>query len=565
MQRTLGETRASRRDERTSPQVNGSQHHTSTTNGGPDEIELDALVVGAGFAGCYLLHQLRKENFSVKVVEAGTGLGGIWHWNSYPGARVDSQYPIYAYSLPEVYKEWTWTEQYPGSAELRAYFQHADEQLDISKDVIFGTKVVAAKFDADQDKWHIECDTGLRVTARFFLCCIGFAAKRHFPDWPGLDTYRGTICHSSFWPAEGMDVRGKKVAVVGTGATGIQIAQETAREVAHLTVLQRTPNLCCPMRQAKVTPEQALADLKDLPGTMERRLTIYSGFLYETQRGINTFDHTPEEREAFYQRLWDMGGFRMLANNYGDMMRDPVANREAYNFWAKQTRARISDPVKRDILAPLEAPHPFAGKRISLEQDFYEQMDKPHVNLINMRQNPVSRVVPEGIITADGQLHEFDVIAIATGFDSFTGGLKDINPIGLDGVELRTKWATGTYTAYGMTVSGFPNFFFLYGPQAPTAYANGPSITEPQGDWCVDVMKRMRDAGKTRINATVEAEQEWKKEVNYLHSFTLRDKTDGWYMGKHSEWLSVDLRSSRCSVESRSSCLLSIWCQYSKC
>ena len=163
---------------------------------------------------------------------------------------------------------------------MRAYFQHADERLDLSKDVIFGNKVIAAKFDADEDRWHIECDTGLRVTARFFLCCIGFAAKRHFPDWPGLDSYKGTICHSSFWPAEGMDVRGKKVAVIGTGATGIQIAQETAREAAQLTVYQRTPNLCCPMRQAKVTPEQALSDLKDLPGTLERRLTLYSGFLY---------------------------------------------------------------------------------------------------------------------------------------------------------------------------------------------------------------------------------------------------------------------------------------------
>ena len=532
MQRSLGETRATRQNDEVT--VNG---HTNGVNGDShasfetQNLVLDVCVVGAGFSGCYLLHLLRKEGFSVKVVEAGTGLGGIWHWNSYPGARVDSQYPIYQYSLPQVYKDWKWSEEYPGSSELRAYFNHVDKQLDLSKDVIFGTKVIGAKFDGSEDKWIIDCDTGARITARFFICCTGFAAKRHFPDWPGLESFDGTICHSSFWPEEGMDVRGKRVAVVGTGATGIQIAQTTARDAAQLTVFQRTPNLCCPMRQAKVSPERAEKDLATLGDTLKNRLSTFAGFLYERQT-INTFDHTPEEREAFFEGLWNLGGFRMLANNYGDMLSDRKANREAYDFWAKKTRARISDPEKRDILAPLEPPHPFGGKRLSLEQDFYEQMDKPHVKIVNIRQNPVSRVTSSGIVTDDGKLHEFDVIAIATGFDSFTGGLKDMNLMGLNNQRLVDKWQKGTWTAYGITVSGFPNFFFLYGPQAPTAYANGPSITEPQAEWCVDVIKRMRDMGKTRINATEEAEQEWRKEVFRLHEFTLRNEVEGsWYMG----------------------------------
>ena len=532
MQRTLGETRRTRQNDEVI--VNG---HTNGINGESNQTteaqtyELDALVVGAGFSGCYLLHLLRKEGFSVKVVEAGTGLGGIWHWNSYPGARVDSQYPIYQYSLPEVYTDWTWSEEYPGSEELRAYFNHCDKQLDLSKDVIFGTKVVGARFDGTQNKWTIDCDTGTRITARFFLCCAGFAAKRHFPDWPGLESYEGTICHSSFWPEEGMDVRGKRVAVVGTGATGVQIAQTTARDAAQLTVFQRTPNLCCPMRQAKVSPEQAQKDLVSLPDTLKNRLSTFAGFLYERQT-VNTFDHTAEEREQFFEKLWQMGGFRMLANNYSDMLSDRKANQEAYDFWAKKTRERISDPEKRDILAPLEAPHPFGGKRLSLEQDFYEQMDKPHVKIVDIKQNPVSHVRSRSIVTSDGQEHEFDVIAIATGFDSFTGGLKDMNIVGLDDQKLVDKWKMGTWTAYGITVSGFPNFFFLYGPQAPTAYANGPSITEPQAEWCVDVMKRMRADSKSRINATEEAEQYWRKEVFRLHEFTLRNEvTTSWYMG----------------------------------
>ena len=284
------------------------------------------------------------------------------------------------------------------------------------------------------------------------------------------------------------------------------------------------------MRQAQIDPAQVATDIANLPATFAARDKTYAGFLYETQKDIKTFDHSTDEQEAFLQKLWDMGGFRLLANNYGDMLSDAKANRVVYDFWAKKIRERITDPVKRDILAPLEPPHPFGGKRLSLEQDFYEQMNKETVEIVDLKATGISKVVPEGIVTSDGKVREFDVIAIATGFDSFTGGLKDINPIGLGGQELREKWKDGTWTAYGLTVSGFPNFFFLYGPQAPTAYANGPSITEPQGEWCVDVMRRMREAGKTRIDGTDEAEKEWKKEIYRLHSFTLRNDVDSWYM-----------------------------------
>lgn len=444
---------------------------------------------------------------------------------------MDSQYPIYALSIPEVYKGFRWTEEYPGHEELRDYFAHVDNVLHISKDTIFGQRVTQANFDASQNKWLVRCESGLQISTRFFLPCMGFAARRHFPDWPGLNDFNGTICHSSFWPKEGIDVRGKRIAVVGTGATGIQIAQTTARDCDHLTVFQRTPNLCLPMRQTKISPERAEKDMADLPEILNKRYDLYAGFLYQSQP-IKTFDHSAEEREAFLQNLWDIGGFRMLANNYSDMLADRTANLEAYNFWVKRTRARISDPTKRELLAPETPPHPFGGKRMSLEQDFYEQMDKPHVDIVNVRENPVDHVLSEGIVTADGKLRKFDVIAIATGFDSFTGGLKDINITGLNDTKLNDKWERGTYTYLGMTVADFPNFFFLYGPQAPTAYANGPSITEPQGEWVTDVLKRLRAADKTRINATKEAELDWKGQVNTLHKRTLRNEVDSWYMGK---------------------------------
>jgi cation diffusion facilitator CzcD-associated flavoprotein CzcO len=576
MQRSLGQTRIT---SETNGHADGTDGSHSTQSG--QTYDLDALVVGAGFSGCYLLHLLRKEGFNTKIVEAGTGLGGIWHWNSYPGARVDSQYPIYQYSLPEIYKDWVWSEAYPGSAELREYFRHVDRQLDLSRDVIYGTKVVGARWDEESDKWVISCDNGAQITTRFFLPCAGFAAKRHFPEWPGLEdgTFKGTICHSSFWPEHGMDVKGKRVAVVGTGATGVQIAQTVARECAQLTVFQRTPNMCCPMKQARLTPDEIAKDLPGMDEQMVKRYTTFAGFLYEPQRHLKTFDHTPEEREMHFQKLWDMGGFRLLANNYGDMLSDVKANREAYNFWVKKIRERIPDQKKKDILAPLEPPHPFGGKRLSLEQDFYEQMSKDHVEIVDIKATPVTRVTENAIVTEDGKEREFDIIAIATGFDSFTGGLKDMNLQGMGGEVLNEKWKMGTWTAYGMTVHQFPNLFFLYGPQAPTAYANGPSITEPQARWVLKVMKLMRGDSResigfslvkpvpnenkpeaatngttsgdavsggsvadgesttkwdhTRLNAKRSVEEMWRQRVHDLHTLTLRNDVDSWYMGSN--------------------------------
>ncbi|EMC93437.1 hypothetical protein BAUCODRAFT_240427 [Baudoinia panamericana UAMH 10762] len=493
-------------------------------------LELDALIVGAGFAGVYLLHRLRQEGFNVKIAEAGTGLGGIWHWNSYPGARVDSQYPVYAYGIPQVYETWAWSEQYPGEKELKRYFQHVDNVLDISKDVLFEHTVVAAGFDPSVRKWNIVCGNGTRFTARFFLACLGFAAKRYFPDRPGVDEYKGYICHSSFWPTGGVDVKGKRAAVVGTGATGIQIAQEMAREAEHLTCFVRTPNICIPMNQGPVDPEQAKKDLESLHGRLNAdRYDNVAGFLYANPtKGV--FDDPPDVREAVFEEAWRLGGFRILFS-YTDLLTDQKANDKVYEFWAKKRRAQMKDPVKRDILAPEIQPHAFGGKRPSLEQDYYEQMDKPHITLVNAKQNPITHFVENGIVTEDGTLYEVDVVALATGFDSVTGGLKDLDLVGLNGERLADKWEMGTYTYLGMTTANFPNFLYTYGPQSPTAYANGPTIVEKQDEWIVTVLKKMREEGKTMINPTQNAEMEWKETINSLHKLSLRDKTEGWYMG----------------------------------
>jgi len=324
MQRNIGKTPPAHNA------ANGFNGHTNDQP--PKHVELDACIVGAGFAGVYLLHRLRQEGFNVKIVEAGTALGGIWHWNSYPGARVDSNYPVYALSIPEVYETWRWSEKFPGEKELKRYFQHVDKVLSISKDVFFEHRVVAARFDGDGDKWHIECENGTSITARFFICCLGFAARRYFPDWPGLEDFQGYMCHSSFWPAEGVDYKGKRVAVVGTGATGIQIAQEMAKEAAHLTCFVRTPNLCLPMNQGPVDPDQAIKDQDRIQDLLQKsRYDNIAGFLYPNPTR-NLFDDSPEEREKILDGAWQRGGFEFLFM-YADLLTSQEANDEIYKFW----------------------------------------------------------------------------------------------------------------------------------------------------------------------------------------------------------------------------------------
>lgn len=309
MQRDVGENHDTANRDTNASTTNGVSHDLQplVTDGHPAE-ELDIVIVGAGFAGCYLLYKLRQRGFKAKMIDSASDLGGVWYWNSYPGARVDSQYPIYAYSLPEVYEDWNWSSHYPDHVELREYFAHVDKKLQIKKDTIFNSKVISAEYDEQRDQWRVTCDTGQTFRANHFIGSTGFAAKRHFPDWEGLDSFRGVINHSSFWPHEGVDVRGKNCAVIGTGATGIQITQEWAREIGEqgdLKMFQRTPNMACPMRQIFLTPEQQENDKKNYPELFKERWNNYNGFLYQPRPEL-MFDQTPEERQELFEMLWNM-------------------------------------------------------------------------------------------------------------------------------------------------------------------------------------------------------------------------------------------------------------------
>jgi cation diffusion facilitator CzcD-associated flavoprotein CzcO len=316
--------------------------------------------------------------------------------------------------------------------------------------------VVGAHFDKPSGRWITRTEDGRSAKSKYLLLALGFAAKRHFPDWPGLDQFKGELHHSSFWPDAGVDVKGKRVGIIGTGSTGIQITQETSKEAASVTNFVRTPNLCLPMQQQDITKEeQDKRKQGDYQEFFRNRLNTFAGFQYDFVQK-NTMDDSPEEREAFYEKLFEAGGFEYWLANYQDLLFDSEANRQAYDFWAKKTRARITDPVKREILAPLEPPHAFGTKRPSLEQNYYEMLDRPENHVVDVNKTPIEKIVEKGIVTSDGKLHEFDVIALATGFDSVTGGMKNMGLKDVDGVLLADKWKAGTFSYLGMTCSGFP-------------------------------------------------------------------------------------------------------------
>jgi cation diffusion facilitator CzcD-associated flavoprotein CzcO len=500
---------------------------------GAEDETVDVLIVGAGFSGLYLLDRLRTRGFKVRVVEGGSGLGGIWYWNCYPGARVDSPCWVYQFSREELWREWNWSEVYPGFEEMRAYFAFVDRKLGLSRDIRFDTWVRAAKFDEARREWRIQVagreTENIELRARFLLLCIGFAAKPYFAPIEGIDSFRGICHHTALWPQEGVDFHGKRVGIIGTGASGIQVAQEAAREAAHLTVFQRTPNLSLPMNQ-KTLDAAANQRLKEsYPEVFRKRAESFGGFDYDVDPK-SAFAVSPEERMANYEALWALGGFKFWLGNYQDMLLDDAANRTAYEFWRDKVRARIKDPAVAEKLAPTEPPHPFGVKRPSLEQWFFDIFNKDHVELVDLKQSPIKRVTPTGVQTRDGE-YSLDVLVMATGFDAVTGGLININIRGTDGATLREKWTKGVRTYQGLANAGFPNLMVTYGPQAPTAFCNGPSSAEYQGDFIVECLEYLRARGLTRMEATREAEEAWRNQCVDLAQATLFPKADSWYMG----------------------------------
>lgn len=442
-----------------------------------DTTELDALVVGAGFGGVYSLYKLRSEGYSVKIFEAGSDFGGIWYWNRYPGARVDSDLPMYEYRMESLWKDWKgWTQRFPEGQEIRNYFDYVDTKLDIKRDVQFNTRVIAAEFDKQANRWIVSTEAGAVVRPKFLVLCTGIGAKPYTPNFKGLANFKGAQYHAATWPTEHIDLTGKRVGIVGTGATGVQIIQEIGPVVGDLTVFQRTPNLALPMGQYTITPE-AHQKLKDeiYPMAFRRRTQTFAGFHFDFTTRKAT-EASEEEREFFYQDIWARGGFNFWVGTYFDVLTDQAINDEAYAFWRKKVVARIVDPKMQELLAPTVSPHPFGTKRPSLESTYYEVFNQPNISIVDVNKSPIAEITAKGLRTEDGVEHCFDVLILATGYDAMTGGLTQIDIKGIDGVTLKEKWAPGVASYLGCAINGFPNLFYMYGPQGPSVFSNGPSI-----------------------------------------------------------------------------------------
>ncbi|MDY7103181.1 MAG: NAD(P)/FAD-dependent oxidoreductase [Actinomycetota bacterium] len=506
--------------------------------GGTGARRYDVVVVGAGFNGLYQLWRLRGDGFSVRLVEASGGLGGVWQSNRYPGARVDSHVPNYEYSLEQVWRDWTWTERFPGRDELVAYFDHVDRVLDLSPDIDLRTRITAARYDTDTRRWAVTAVTPegpVAYDCRYLVMCTGFGSKPYVPDLDGLDDFAGPAHHTAQWPEDGVSFAGRRVGVIGTGASGVQVVQEAARDARHLTVFQRSPVTALPMEQRRLDPDEQAAAKATYPEIFRARNAPPGSFADVARIDIGALEVSDDERRRVFEEAWAKGGFHFWVGTFRDILLDEKANRTAYDFWRDKVRARVDDPVTARLLAPDEPPYPFGTKRPSLEQGYYECFNQPNVDLVDLRAEPIERVLPTGLRLAagDGAGREIDldVLVLATGFDANTGGLTAIDLRAPDGRSLAEVWADGVDTHLGMAVPGFPNLLMLYGPQSPTAFCNGPVCAELQGDWVADLLGHLRERGLTEIDSSPDAARSWSDHLAEFADSTLFGRADSWYMG----------------------------------
>lgn len=488
------------------------------------ENPYDVIIVGAGFGGCYLLNEVRKAGFKVILLEEASDIGGVWYWNTYDGARTDSCVPLYEYSDPEIWNDWKWTEKYPHVAEIQDYFHHVDSKLHLKRDIKLDSRVEKAQFNENSGTWTVSTSAE-SFEARFFILATGFASKPLFPEVKGLETFKAQA-HTSKWPRDGFNFKGKRVGIIGNGASGIQVIQEIAKDVDHMSVFQRTPTYALPMRQEKLDKGQKLQN-KEI---FEHRNTTFGGLErdFNPQSALEVSD---EERERFFEQIWTEGGPAFWLYTYRDILTDPIASEHAYNFWRKKVIQRIERPHVAEILAPERALYHFGTKRATLEQTYYEVYNRSNVSLIDLRSNPIKEVVPEGIITADATLHALDILVLATGFDSVTGGILAIDIRGKDEQRLEDKWSNGVQTHLGLGTEGFPNLIFLYGPQAPTSFCNGPTCAEVQGNWITQTLELIREKKISQFEVMKEAEAAWTSQVEAIGNATLLPQTRSEYMG----------------------------------
>jgi cyclohexanone monooxygenase len=492
-----------------------------------NDTTLDAVVIGAGFGGLYMLYRLRELGFRVHAYEAAGGVGGTWFWNRYPGARCDVESVDYSYSFSqELEQEWTWTERYAAQPEILAYLNFVADRLDLRPDITFDTRVEAARFVEEADRWELSTDVGEVVTATFCVMATGCLSRTKLPEIEGVDTFARPTLHTGLWPHEPVDFSGKRVGIIGTGSSAIQSIPHIAGQAAHLVVFQRTPNFCVPAWNRPLEPEYVAAVKADYPERRELCRRSHAGFpvppTIEAARAA-----TVEERAERFEERWEDGGLRFLAS-YVDLLTDPDANETASEFLRQKIRDRVADPTTAAMLSPVD--YPCGAKRLCVDIGYFETFNRSNVTLVDLRDSPIERITPTSVVTSE-RSYELDALVFATGFDAMTGALSQIVITGIGGQTLAVKWRDGPRAHLGLAAAGFPNLFIVTGPGSPSVLSNMVVSIEQHVDWIADCMVHMRQLSRTRIEPEIDAEDAWVALVAELADFTLFPKANSWYRG----------------------------------
>jgi cation diffusion facilitator CzcD-associated flavoprotein CzcO len=501
---------------------------SSHQDASPTDVE--AVIIGAGFSGLYMLHKLRNQmGMTARVFEAGGGVGGTWYWNRYPGARSDSDSYIYGFTFDrDLWREWEWSERYPEQHEIRAYLEHVAQRFDLNRDITFDTRVTGATFDEASNTWTVTTDTGETVSSRFVVTAVGALSSSNTPPFPNIDTFQGDSYHTGQWPHEGVDFTGKRVGIIGTGASAVQAIPLIAKEASELTVFQRTANYVLPANNGPVPDEVKQARLEDYEGIRERIQNSVFGFeLTLLEKGA--LESTDEEIYETLKPRWDSGGFGIWLGSYVDIFFNDEANAKIRKFLHERIAEKVEDPKTAELLTPTA--YPFGVKRVPLDSGYFETFNEPHVHLVDVRSNPIAEITPAGVKLQDGTEYQFDAIVYATGFDAMTGPLNKIDIRGRGGQLLRDKWDEGPRTYLGLTSAGFPNLFTITGPQSPSVLSNMPVSIEQHVDLVGRIIGEVRERGADTIEPTQEAEDAWVVHNAELVKPTLFETADTWYMG----------------------------------
>ena len=490
----------------------------------------DAVVIGAGFAGMYMLKRLRDDQgMNVQVYERGSGVGGTWFWNRYPGARCDSESYVYCFSFDDdLLQEWNWSGKYPEQPEILSYLNHVADRFDLRSGIQFNTSVTAARFNDDTGLWEVETDQGDHVTAQYVVTAIGCISTGQIPQIPGLDSFEGEWHHTGAWPHEGVEFEGKRVAVIGTGSSGIQSIPVIARESEHLTVFQRTPQYTIPAQHGTV--DQAF--LKEVKANYRQILDeakhTAAGFPYDASE-TSALEVSDEERQETYERLWEKGGFHFMLGSYSDIATDRRANDTASEFIRQKIREIVNDPETAERLVPRD--HPFSSKRALIDTNYFDTYNRDNVDLVDIRHFPIEEITPTGLRTSDGQEYEVDTIVFATGYDAMTGTFFNIDIAGREGRQLKEKWSDGPTTYLGLATADFPNMFMITGPQSPSVLSNMPVSIEQHVEWISDFIEYLREHAIDVVDADQQAEVDWVQHVSDIADQTMYMLADSWYLG----------------------------------